>query len=229
MQEVTRPGAAFGPLLLADISGYASFLAAVADAHRDDAFADGRIPDAYALISSLLDGIITSIVPPYALAKLEGDAVFAYATSPDGSRHGEAVLSCLAACYAGFKERLDSARSIWGCGCHACARVEALDLKFVLHAGAFVIQPMGGNHELVGTEVVTVHRLLKNHAAELVGTGAYALITEAAARMLEIPPGDSVPLVEQYEYLPPIATRVVPMGRIPGLSSRVSSRPADVP
>lgn len=216
MQGVTRTGAASGPLLLADISGYTGFLAAVTDAHRDDAFADGRIPDAYALVSSLLDGIVSSLVPPYELAKLEGDAVFAYAPSPDGFPRGEAVLACLAACYAGFKERLDGAQSIWTCRCHACTRVTGLDLKFVLHAGAFVIQPMGGGNELVGSEVVMVHRLLKNRAAELVGTGAYMLVTEAAARMLQIPPGDSVPLVEQYEHLPPIATRVLALDLFPG-------------
>lgn len=215
MQDVTRPAAACGPLLLADISGYSGFLSAVAEAHRHDAFADGRIPDAYALVSSLLDGIISSIVPPYELAKLEGDAVFTYARSPDGFQRGEAVLACLAACYAGFKERLGGAQSIWTCRCHACTMVEGLDLKFVLHAGAFVIQPMGGRYELVGSEVVMVHRLLKNSAAELVGTGAYALVTDAAARMLRIPPGDSVPLVERYEHLPPIATRVLPLDRFP--------------
>lgn len=31
------------------------------------------------------------------------------------------------------------------------------------------------------------HRLLKNHAAELIGHGAYALITEPAASYLEVP------------------------------------------
>ncbi len=211
---VTRPGAASGPLLLADISGYSGFLSAVTDAHRDDAFADGRIPDAYALVSSLLDGIIASIVPPFELAKLEGDAVFAYSPTADGFPPGEAVLDCLAACYAGFRERLGGAKSIWTCRCDACARVEGLDLKFVLHAGAFVIQPMGGANELVGSEVVMVHRLLKNGASELVGTGAYALFTDAAARMLEIPPRDTMPITEQYEHLPPITARVVPLARL---------------
>ncbi len=213
---MTRLGAASGPLLIADISGYTGFLATVADVHRDDAFADGRIPDAYSLVSSLLDGIITSIVPPYALAKLEGDAVFAFAPSAEGFPHGEAVLDCLATCYAAFKERLSGAQSIWSCRCDACSLVEGLDLKFVLHAGPFVVQPMGGGNELVGSEVVMVHRLLKNRAAELVGTSAYALITDAASRMLEIPHGDSVPLVEEYEHLPPVAARVVPLAPVPG-------------
>ena len=210
MGKVTiRAGSVTGPLLLADISGYTSFLSSVTDAHRDDAFADGNVPDAYALVSSLLDGIIESVAPPFTLAKIEGDAVFAFAPSPDGMPHGDAVLACLTACYAGFRGRLAGARSVWSCRCHACARVDSLDLKFVLHAGPYVIQQMRGGTELVGSEVVMVHRLLKNGAVDLVGARPYALITAAAAEMLDVPVAASLPLVEQYEHLPPIELRVI--------------------
>lgn len=207
-----RPGPATGPLLLADISGYTGFLAAVTDAHKDDAFANGNIPDAYALVSSLLDGIIESVSPPYTLAKLEGDAVFAFSPSFDGMPRGSQVLDCLHACYAAFRDRLAGARDIWPCRCSACARVDTLDLKFVLHAGPFIIQSMRGGTELVGSEVVMVHRLLKNRAADLVGGRPYALISEAAAALLDVPMDGMLPLVEQYEHLPPIATRVVVLG-----------------
>lgn len=57
------PRAVDGLLLLADIGGYTAFLGSVTSAHRDDAFADGRVPDAYALVSSLLDGIVERMVP----------------------------------------------------------------------------------------------------------------------------------------------------------------------
>ena len=209
MRETMRSGVASGPLLLADISGYTSFLSNVTNAHQDDAFADGRIPDAYALVSSLLDGIVESVSPPFTLAKLEGDAVFAYSPSADGMPHGEAVLACLRSCYAEFRGRLGGARSVWSCRCEACAHVDDLDLKFVLHAGPYVIQQMRGGTELVGSEVVTVHRLLKNRATELVGARPYALISEAAAEMLGVPCEGSTPMVEQYEHLPPIGTRII--------------------
>lgn len=204
-----RPGPATGPLLLADISGYTSFLSAVTDAHKDDAFADGNIPDAYALVSSLLDGIVESVSPPYLLAKLEGDAVFAFAPSADGMPRGRQVLDCLHGCYAEFRGRLAGARDVWSCRCDACARVDTLDLKFVLHAGPYIIQSMRGGTELVGSEVVMAHRLLKSRAAELVGGKPYALVTEAAAAMLDVPFEESLPLVEQYEHLPPIGMRVI--------------------
>ncbi len=201
-------GVSAGPLLLADISGYSSFLQAVTDAHRDDAFADGRVPDAYALVSSLLDGIIERIAPPFTVSKIEGDAVFAFARDDDDLPRGAALLDCLAACYASFRDRLAGAEQVWTCRCDACSRVEGLDLKFVLHAGSYVIQSIGGGRELVGPEVVMAHRLLKNHAADLVGHSAYALITEAAASRLAVPPGDSRRLTETYDHYPPIETRV---------------------
>jgi Protein of unknown function (DUF2652) len=203
-----QPGPASGPLLLADISGYTGFLQTVTAAHRDDAFADGRVPDAYGLVSSLLDGIIERVVPPFTLSKVEGDAVFAFASDEEDVPRGAALLDCLSACYASFRERLGGAMEIWTCRCMACSRVGGLDLKFVLHAGSYVVQSIAGGRELVGPEVVMAHRLLKNHAAELIGHPAYALITEAAASRLAVPPDGARELTETYEHYPPIAVRV---------------------
>jgi hypothetical protein len=198
------PSAARGPLLLADIGGYTSFLRAVEEAHRDDAFADGAVPPAYALVSSLLDGIIEAIVPPFTLSKLEGDAVFAWADGMADVPRGAALLSCLAACHADFRRRLGRVNELWTCRCDACARVDALDLKFVLHAGAFVVQSIAGRTELVGPEVVMAHRLLKTEAAAIVGHGAYALITEAAVRELDVPTDSAHQFVERVEHYPPM-------------------------
>jgi len=198
-----------GPLLLADISGYTSFLQSVAAAHRDDAFAGGTVPDAYAMMSDLLDGIVGRVVPPFTLAKLEGDAVFVYATDGSIPRAGS-MLECLHDCYADFRRRLDSAHQIWTCRCDACSRIDALDLKFVLHAGSFVIQSIAGGQELVGPEVVMAHRLLKTEAAALVGH-AYALITEDAVTRFDVPTEGSVTLVETYEHYSPVRVHVFPL------------------
>ena len=209
--EPTKPSAASGPLLLADISGYTSFLRSVAEAHREDAFSDGAIPDAYAMMSDLLDGIVGRVVPPFTLSKLEGDAVFAYAVDTDDVPRGTAMLGCLTECYADFRRRLDGAHDVWTCRCMACARIDDLDLKFVLHAGPFVVQSIAGGMELVGPEVVMAHRLLKTGAAALVGHGAYALITTAAADRFEVPTDGTLSLVETYEHYPPIHAHVYPL------------------
>lgn len=198
-----------GPLLLADISGYTGFLQAVATAHRDDAFANGAVPEAYAMMSSLLDGIVERIVPPFTFAKLEGDAVFTFGTDARAIPHGDALLDCIRACYAGFRERIGQAGEIWTCSCDACSRASSLDLKFILHAGPFVVQTTAANTELMGPSVVMAHRLLKNGAATVIGQDAYALVTGAAAAMLELPLDGAPSITETYEHYPPIDASVI--------------------
>ena len=199
MTSATAPSLASGPLVLADISGYTSFLQTVAHAHRDDAFAGGAVPDAYSVISSLLDGIVERLVPPFMLSKLEGDAVFAYSDGSTSVPRGQEALDCLDACYEDFRRRLDTARGASTCWCDACLQLNSLDLKFVLHAGAFVIQYIAGQRELVGPQVVIAHRLLKSRAPELVGHNGYALVTDAAADALDIPDEGGVQLLETYD------------------------------
>ena len=121
------------------------------------------------------------------------------------------MLDCLNECYADFRRRVGKALDIWQCGCDACARIYVLDLKFILHAGAYVTQEIAGKPKLVGPEVVMAHRLLKNNAAKLVGHSAYALITAAAAAQLDIPTEDAVPIAETYEHYPPISAHVFPL------------------
>jgi Protein of unknown function (DUF2652) len=198
------PTAAAGPLVLADISGYSAFLHNVAYEHRNDAFAGGKVPHAYTVISSLLDGIVQRLVPPFTLSKLEGDAVFVYSTD-DSAPRGQALLACIGACYAGFRERLSTAHSVWPCTCEACARIDELDLKFIVHAGPFVIQSIAGRDELVGPEVVVAHRLLKSRAADAVDQAAFTLVTDAASGWLDIPNDGGVTIVETFDPSPPVS------------------------
>ena len=207
-----------GPLLIADISGYTSFLTDVEVAHRHDAFANGNIPEAYGLMSSLLDGIVAKVVPPFTLAKIEGDAVFVFATREDAVPRGQSFLECVKACYAEFASRRAEAGAIWTCTCDACARASSLDLKFVLHAGRYVLQEIAGSRELSGPDVVMAHRLLKNGAAAVVGDGAYLLLTAAAVSWLGVPVAEAIPMSETYEHYPPIDTFALALS-MPGIPS----------
>jgi class 3 adenylate cyclase len=201
------PTATAGVLLLADISGYTRFLRSVEEAHRADIFGGDAVPDAYSFVSSLLDGIIESVVPPFLLAKLEGDAVFAWSAAADTPR-GPDLLALIARCYSAFRHQLGRAREIWTCPCGSCSLIGTLDLKFVLHAGPFVVQSIGGRTELVGPNVVMAHRLLKSGAATLVGHAAYALVTDSAAEQLDVPTEGSLPLVEAIEHYLPVHAHV---------------------
>ena len=201
-----------GPLLIADISGYETFLEDVATAHAHDAFADGNVPTAYRLMSSLLDGIVTDVVPPFTLSKIEGDAVFAFARVDQGAPKGEAVLESVRRCYAGFTERLGQAGDQWTCTCDACSRASSLDLKFVLHAGRYYVSEIAGSRELSGPDVVLTHRLLKNSAADVVGQPAYVLVTDAAVASLDMPVDGALHATVRREGHPELSAYVFALG-----------------
>jgi len=197
-----------GVFLLADISGYTAFLQAVANAHGEQMAAMQEVPAAYPLMTSLLDGIVERLVPPFRLCKLEGDAVFAY-TSDDGFelRDGS-VLACMKHCYAAYRERRDKTENLMLCDCQACSLLHKLDLKFVLHHGNCVVQSIAGHEEIVGPDVTMAHLLLKNTVTNRIGRAPYALLTESATQYLEISLEGSVPHTEHYEHYPPIQSYV---------------------
>ena len=203
---IAPPSTADGPLVLADIGGYTGFLRTVQTVHADDAFANGAVPDAYGLVSSLLDAIVGRLVPPFTLSKLEGDAVFAYASSDADVPRGDELLVSLQACYDDFRRLLADAHDVWTCRCDACMRIDQLELKFIVHAGRFVIQSIAGTAELVGPEVVMAHRLLKNDAARALGTGAYALLTSPVVERFGVRVDGALPMTAEYEHYEPLET-----------------------
>jgi uncharacterized protein DUF2652 len=198
-----------GALLLADISGYTGFLEGVAVAHREIILDAPEPPAAYAVMSSLLDAISRALVPTFEIAKLEGDAVFAVDNDADD---GAEVMDVVWRCYAAFRDGLRSAEAQWTCTCNACATIHTLDLKFIVHHGTHVAQPILGREELLGPDVNLIHRLLKNHARELVGPVPYALFTDAALSALAIPDDGMVGIEESYEG-GPIPVHVLVLGQ----------------
>lgn len=198
-----------GTLLLADISGYTSFLHGVAAAHHALIAEADEPPAAYAFVSGLLDTIVSAVVPPFRLIKFEGDAVFAVADDPEAAIHGSALLSCLRACHAAFQAGLAAANAEWTCTCGSCARIHDLGLKFVLHHGEYVTQLIVGREELAGPDVILAHRLLKNHARDVVGERPYALMTAVALEALEVPADGMIAASETYDGLPSIPVYVL--------------------
>jgi hypothetical protein len=196
-----------GTLLLADISGYTGFLNGVAQAHRALILDADEPPAAYAVLSRLLDAMLAALEPTFRLAKFEGDALFAVEEGP--LPRGQAVLDCIRACYGAFREQLGLAGSEWTCTCTACARVHDLDLKFVLHHGDYVVHRIANQEELAGPDVIVAHRLLKNHARDLVGDRPYALLSDAALEALAVPTEGMLAGVETYDDLPSLKVHVL--------------------
>ena len=161
-------------LLIADISGYTSYLAGVELDHAQDILAD------------LIGTVVTALRPTFRLAKLEGDAAFM--TAPADELDGSLLLDTIERCYFGFRRRRRDVRQATSCECGACRRIPDLNLKFVAHLGDVVRQEMAGLEELVGRDVIVVHRLLKNTVVEATGIEAYALLSQACADGMGLQP-----------------------------------------
>ena len=196
-----------GTLLLADISGYTAFLNGVAQAHRALIIDAEEPPAAYELLSRLLDAMLAAIEPTFRLAKLEGDALFAVQEGPRPA--GPEILDCIRSCHDAFNEQLGLAGSQWTCTCDSCSRIHDLGLKFVVHHGDYVVHRIANQEELAGPDVIVAHRLLKNHARDLVGGGPYALLTDATLEALGIPAAGMLAGTETYDDLPPIGVHVL--------------------
>ncbi len=160
--------------LIADISGYTGYLAEVELDHAQDILAD------------LIGAVVTALRPNFRLAKLEGDAAFTYMTGEkiDGSM----LLDTIERCYFGFRRRRRDVRQATSCECNACTLIPDLDLKFVVHYGAAILQKVAGRQELLGSDVIVVHRLLKNEVVEKLGMTAYALISQKCIDASDIDP-----------------------------------------
>ena len=74
------------------------------------------------------------------------------------------------------------------CECNACVRIPDLDLKFVVHHGSAIRQKIAGRQELLGSDVIVAHRLLKNEVVEQLGINAYALISQRAIDVSDLDP-----------------------------------------
>jgi hypothetical protein len=179
--------------LIADISGYTGYLADVELDHAQDILAD------------LMAAVVSTLRPAFRLAKLEGDAAFTYSATdaPDGSM----LLDTIERCYFGFRRRRRDVRQATSCECSACSRIPDLNLKFVVHQGTAVQQQVLGRRELVGPDVILVHRLLKNDVVERLGIAAYALFTQACLDAARLDPGALAmrSTTESYDHIGNVA------------------------
>jgi hypothetical protein len=185
-----------GYLILADISGYTFYLA------------NNEIEHANIAITQLLERMLASLGPTLTIAKLEGDAVFAYkeeAEPPDG----KFLLGLIDQTYQAFREQSEIIAAQTTCPCKACRSVPTLDLKFIVHQGEFIVQQVAGTRDILGSDVNLVHRLLKNSVSKSTGWRGYALFTLQALDTMQVDKKAFVEQIESYEHLGEVKTYVV--------------------
>ena len=176
-----------GYLIIADISGYTAYVAKT------------EIQNAQALLAELLTRIVERFEPLVKISRLEGDAVFAFSSSTP-PLHGETLMDLLESTYVAFREGQELYRRTL-CDCEACRSLPMLELKFIVHHGAYAIQKVGEHRELIGSDVNLAHRLLKNHVTETTGWRAYALITDSALLQMGLRLDGAQQGTERYDHL----------------------------
>ena len=189
MSTVTR----HGYMVIADISGYTSFVARTELEHSHE------------ILSELLGLLVEKFKPLMTISKLEGDAVFAYAGEEKITR-GETLLEFLEDIYVAFRDKQISMKRATTCTCLACQNIPTLDLKFIGHHGDYIVQYVGEIRELVGSDVNLIHRLTKNHVFEETGWRAYLMLTDACLDHLNLDLTDTHTQIESYEHLGQVTT-----------------------
>jgi hypothetical protein len=174
-------------LIIADISGYTRYMTANAK----------TLAHSQTIISELIHTIVRQIELPLEVAKLEGDAIFLFCRKQDPARSwpdtSRIIGGKLFSFFTEFGRKLSELSHSTTCNCNACAHIEKLRLKIVVHSGEALFHRVLNFAELAGVDVIIVHRLLKNS----VKAEQYLLLTEAARHDLELP--DGIRLAESAE------------------------------
>jgi len=147
-----------GALVLADISGYSSFVAQT------------EVDHSWSILHELLETMVRSVAGRMDVSQVEGDAILFISglSTPE-------VISALEGTFIAYHRRLRDMQTVTTCPCSACANIGILKLKFVVHHGKFSRQRLGMVEQLHGTDVIVAHRLLKNK----VPSKEYLLVTDA--------------------------------------------------
>ena len=147
-------------LFIPDISGFTKFVNATEIEHSKH------------IISELLELLINNDKLGLKVAEIEGDAVFFY---KKGVPPFNKIVGQVQTMFLKFHNHLKRYEKERICRCGACKTAEKLSLKFVVHSGNVESLKIKGFEKLHGTDVILVHRLLKNDIEEK----EYALFTNA--------------------------------------------------
>jgi hypothetical protein len=153
-------------LVLVDISGYTRFM----KLHKMS------LIHAEGIITQLLESVIQTSEFPLIAHELEGDAVSFYAASDGSGEMARDISQQMLRLFNAFKVKEAELLSDCSlCVCEACANVNKLKLKAVVHHGEAVFSKVGQFQKVAGVDVIQAHRLLKNSIEE----DEYILVTSA--------------------------------------------------
>jgi class 3 adenylate cyclase len=183
-------------IVLADIGGYTRFIK-----HHGIS-----LIHAEKIITELLESVIASSAHPLILNKLEGDAALFYTRlDADAETAARDVARQVLGFFPAFANKLAELRACNVCVCDACAHLEQLRIKALVHVGDVLFKQVRQFEELAGEPVIVAHRLLKNS----VKLEQYVLVTEEFDRLAGGLPGlEGAPMSEDCDGIGAVRTVV---------------------
>lgn len=139
---------------------------------------------------------------------------------PDAAvNQGVDLLQQVDAIYDAFAAKIGEMQIDPPCGCNACSNISMLDLKMFMHYGEYLVKQVGTRDEIIGSDVITAHRMMKNDVPEPTGIRSYLLITETALKKLGLEDDSKFFNYSQsYEHIGEVAMGVTQLGTAGGIS-----------
>ena len=175
-----------GFFFISDITGYTRFLTKSELGHAKE------------ILDAIFDSILEHVEAPLEVSKVEGDAVFCYVPDRLLKQPGS-MLNAMEATYFEFRRQLRLMDINTSCECNACANMTELDLKVFIHHGEYIVHEVAGSSELAGSDVILVHRLMKNAVTETTGFTGYGLVSKSAMEAIGTT-GEAEGMVEHREH-----------------------------
>jgi hypothetical protein len=190
-----------GYFIITDITGYTSFLS------------QSELDHAQHILNALFDSQLKSIKPPLVISGFRGDAILCYVPESSAS-NGAIIYSQINRIYDAFKSKIDEMQVDPPCSCRVCSTISLLDLKIFVHFGEYLIQKMGESKELLGSDVIVAHRMMKNNVVKATGMKSYLLLTETAFNHLGVEKvrSDFTKHSETYDDIGQVNLLVAPLG-----------------
>jgi len=193
-----------GYFIITDITGYTIFLT------------ETELDHAHHIIHALFESQLDVIGAPLQISNFQGDAILCHVPEETVGQ-GADLMHLVDAIYDAFSAKIAEMQIDPPCGCNACSNITMLDLKMFMHYGEYLVKTVGTSDEIIGSDVITAHRMMKNDVPEKTGIHSYLLITETALKKLGLENASKfVDYSQNYEHIGEVAMNVTQLGTAKG-------------
>ncbi|MBC8377480.1 MAG: DUF2652 domain-containing protein [FCB group bacterium] len=193
-----------GYFIITDITGYTIFLT------------ESELDHAHHIIQGLFESQLEVIGTPLQISNFQGDAILCHVPEETVGQ-GADLMDQVDAIYDAFSAKIAEMQIDPPCGCNACSNITMLDLKMFMHYGEYLVKTVGTSDEIIGSDVITAHRMMKNDVPEKTGIHSYLLVTETALKNLGIENDTKfVNYTQSYEHIGEVAMGVTQLGTAAG-------------